>query len=612
MCAIHGIVDVKPELMMKMVKAAHHRGPDGNGIFEDDYITLGHNLLSIVGEVKDGKQPYHYEDCILVYNGEIYNYKDLSHNPKTDTETLAIGLKNEGWEFLKKCDGMFALAFYNKTTKELILARDKNGAKPLYWGHIGNKLAFSSEIKSLLKLGFERKVDHEAFGHYYKQGYNSGYLTMFKGIKKLIPGQILEIDIRTDSKNSFNINSLPIPEEDMWDNKEDLKIPKDLWYGITERFSQAVKSTLMGRKKIGLFLSGGVDSQTIFYEMLFHDVKPRTFSTSFNVRMRRSRLNEDSVHAEKLAQSHKVKHTNLNVSEDDFITNFEDTIYALEEPRQSKSLPTYFVTNKKIADKGITVTLSGDGGDELLAGYKHHKWADWDLKLKQLCTHHRQLKSDLWITHRQQKDYLASWLPNRYEDKFDKLNDFMYIECLNTLSEDFLIRNDKLGMAHSLEGRFPFLCNSFRNYVRSIPGTYKTTEAFIKGNWSLHNKQLFKDAYKRKITNKHYAEVCRRGKTGWRFPTDELVVGRYSDPAPNCDFRTWIYDTLNNNELMEIFEYKKSEILEKYMCNFGWTRGPDKSGNENVIQPNVGQKSQKELFTILGFAGWYKVFKMSM
>ena len=140
MCAIHGIVDVKPELMMKMVKAAHHRGPDGNGIFEDDYITLGHNLLSIIGQVEEGKQPYHYEDCVLVYNGEIYNYKDLSHNPKTDTEALAKGLKKEGWSFLKKCDGMFALAFYNKTTKELILARDTNGTKPLYYGYLKDKL----------------------------------------------------------------------------------------------------------------------------------------------------------------------------------------------------------------------------------------------------------------------------------------------------------------------------------------------------------------------------------------------------------------------------------------------------------------------------------------
>ena len=116
MCAIHGIVDVKPELMMKMVKAAHHRGPDGNGIFEDDYITLGHNLLSIVGEVKDGKQPYHYEDCILVYNGEIYNYKDLSHNPKTDTETL-LQVKERSKTAFKEGDECLPLHFIIKLQK---------------------------------------------------------------------------------------------------------------------------------------------------------------------------------------------------------------------------------------------------------------------------------------------------------------------------------------------------------------------------------------------------------------------------------------------------------------------------------------------------------------
>ena len=289
MCAIHGIVDVKPELMMKMVKAAHHRGPDGNGIFEDDYITLGHNLLSIVGEVKDGKQPYHYEDCILVYNGEIYNYKDLSHNPKTDTETLAIGLKKEGWQFLKKCDGMFALAFYNKTTKELILARDTNGTKPLYYGYLKDKLYFSSEIRSLLECGFERRICKKALGLYYNQGYVPGYLTMFEGIKKLVPGQVL---VNGQSHNLLNYDLQAPTNLD----------PDHVGKQIQIKLNYSVKQTLMGRRNIGLFLSGGLDSTSILYEMKELGVKPRTFTSSFATTDPQSRLNEDSKLAQKLCK----------------------------------------------------------------------------------------------------------------------------------------------------------------------------------------------------------------------------------------------------------------------------------------------------------------------
>ena len=148
MCAIHGILCRSKELMSEMIKQAHHRGPDGNGQWSNDDITLGHNLLSIIDTTENSKQPWFHNDWVLVYNGEIYNYKELGFKTKTntDTEVLIKGLEKEGSSFIKKLDGMFAFAAYNKKTKELILARDSNGAKPLYYGHINDKLAFSSEM----------------------------------------------------------------------------------------------------------------------------------------------------------------------------------------------------------------------------------------------------------------------------------------------------------------------------------------------------------------------------------------------------------------------------------------------------------------------------------
>ena len=149
--------------MDKMIEAAYHRGPDNNGKYIDDYITLGHNLLSIVDTETNGKQPWLFEDTVLVYNGEIYNYKELrdeldyNFQTDTDTEVLSVGLKLQGKDFISKCDGMFAFAWYNKNSKELIMARDSNGTKPIYYGNISGKFCFSSEIKSLLAIDFKER-----------------------------------------------------------------------------------------------------------------------------------------------------------------------------------------------------------------------------------------------------------------------------------------------------------------------------------------------------------------------------------------------------------------------------------------------------------------------
>ena len=624
MCSIHGFCWPSEEKINEMLCEAHHRGPDGSDKWISDDITLGHNLLSIVDTVENGKQPFYYEDLILVYNGEIYNYKELQKTLKTscktdtDTEVLIRGIKEHGKEFVYKLDGMFAFACYNKTTKELILARDRNGAKPLYWGKVGGKFAFSSEIKSLLKLGFERKVDKEGLGHYYKQGYNSGYLTLFKGIRKFVPGEVMTYNVATDKTDSVNINNLPIPGQDIWNHMklsdEPFRVPEDFNVLIKQRLHESVMMSLMGRREIGLFLSGGIDSTSIYMEIP-KKKDTKCFSTCFDLILKTSRLNEDHNLARKIAEEHRAPFHSVKCTNQEYIDNAEATLLALEEPRQSKSLPSYYVTNKRIKKEGVTVTLSGDGGDEILAGYKHHRVPNWHTKLKALCANHRELKNpDIWKSHNQQIEYLEDWFPDKQIglDSNEKLNDFMRYECLNTLAEDFLIRNDKLGMAHSMEGRFPMLMNHFKNFVMSIPSAYKVNDSFLKGNWSLHNKPLLKEAYKNVLP----LSIIMRGKTGWRFPTDEMLIGNKSHPASDghphqMRLRHFVYETLNNPEIMDIFEYTEPMIWDKYLCNSGWEMGTDLSGNPQ-IKPNEGEKAQKELFTILNFAIWYKVFNMNM
>ena len=604
MCAIHGILCRSKEVMDEMLCQAHHRGPDGNGQWSDEDITLGHNLLSIIDTTENSKQPWFHNDWVLVYNGEIYNYKELGFETRTntDTEVLIKGLEKEGSSFIKKLDGMFAFAAYNKNTKELILARDSNGAKPLYYGYLNHTFAFSSEIKSLLAIGFKREVNKEAFKHYYKQGYNSGYLTLFKGIQKLVPGEYVKINIRTKRRTSSNLNNIPVKQIPV---KNVGKISGE----VRERLYQATKQTLMGRREIGLFLSGGIDSTSILYEMTQAlDRKPNTFSSRFILRDRKSRLNEDSYLAKKTSAMYGGIHKEILIDEKDYVSTMRDTMLALEEPRQSKSLPVYYNVNKLIKESGITVTLSGDGGDELLCGYKHHRKPDWRTKLKALSSEHKKLQNkELWASIDDQMAYFDSWFPTGGLQG-DEINDFMFIESLNTLSEDFLIRNDKLGMRWSLEGRFPMLNKTFRDYIRSVPSAFKVNDDFMLNDWSRHNKPLLKTAYYGRLPH----IILKRQKTGWRFPTDEGIIGKASNPAPyNSTLKDYIRHLLMNKEMQEIFEYNPADIDNKYMSTEGWKKGLNKSGKETIL-PNIGQKSQKQLFTILSFAVWYDVFKMSI
>ena len=581
-------------MVMNMVAKSHHRGPDGRGTWHDEFVTLGHNLLSIVDEPTESLQPWNHNNLIIVFNGEIYNYKELGAEfeltTNTDTEVIARGVEKYGDTFLDKLDGMFGLAIYFKREKQLLLARDSNGTKPVYYGFDKDyNICFSSEIKALLEIGFESKLCKSAFAHYQKAGYNSGYLTLFEGIQKLVPGEVRTYDvIESNVINQRNLNNYQYEYHHT--------------HEIRDRVNQAVKQTLMGRRNIGLFLSGGIDSTSILYEMKELGVKPNTFTSEFELLDPNSRLNDDSNLAKIIAEKFEVFNNTVNQTQQDYVDALEDTFYALEEPRQGKSFPTYYNTNKFIAQNNITVTLSGDGGDELFAGYKHHTKPDWKRKLGGLSMHNRKLKNpEIQCSVEDMMDYLYDWLPTTPMTG-DSLNDFLYIESLNALAEDFLIRNDKLGMAFSMEGRFPYMNKCIRDYVRAIPGKLKSPPEFIKN--PLHdNKLLQKQAFRNRLPD----EILNHVKTGWRFPTDEIIVGTKLKPAPNNGvLKDYIREILKDKELQDLFEYTNDDIENKYLNNKEFQ---DKTKRD---KKSIGLYAQKELFIILNFAVWKKVYKVQI
>lgn len=605
MCGIHGFVWKDEEAARRMVAIAHHRGPDGSGVWSDRHVTLGHNLLAIADDAALSAQPWHHAGCVLTYNGEIYNYRDLrktlSHTCQTDsdTEVLAAGLREHGPDFLHRVDGMFALAWYDPAAGTLLLARDSNGARPFYYGYHGGRLAFSSEIRSLLTLGFPRRVSKAAFRHYYHAGLVAGGLTMFEGIHKLIPGQVSTISLASGDWTTFNLNDRYI-EPYAGD-------PAALPGLLRERLRDAVTLTMTGRRKIGLFLSGGMDSGAILYELCQSKKRPRTFSSRFVLPHDRCTHNHDANLASELAKKYKTKHRESLIDQEAWLASLEKAVEALEEPRQGKSYPAYYACNQRLKDFGITVTLSGDGGDELLRGYKHQQYTPFRKRLESLRHGHRSLRNpDLDLSIEAQVAYLDAWVPKGGLTG-DPLNDFMYTECLHTLSEDFLVRNDKLGSAFSMEARFPMMCNVFRDFCRSIPGKMKWGKYLESSNsWAVNNKTLLRKAYNAKLP----LNITSKPKTGWRAPTDDWIIGITTNPAPEGPIREYIRETLRDPVIRDLFELTDDIINNQYLNNHDFGAPPKQGSGKPSV--GVGMTSQKELFSVLMFAVWYKVFNMQL
>lgn len=602
MCGIHGFAWRDDGAAGRMLAAARHRGPDGQGAWADDRLTLAHNLLAITEDADKALQPWdHAGRYRLAFNGEVYNYRDLrglypDHRFATDsdTEVLAVGLAREGCDFLRRVDGMYALAWYDREAGALTLARDTNGAKPLYYGWLGGRLAFSSEVRSLLALGFPRTVSREGFRHYYHGGLVTGPLTLFEGVRRLVPGDAVTFDLAGGGSARRNLVASPPPYAGKAADVPDL---------LRAKLRQAVGLTLSRRVRVGVFLSGGLDSASVYHELVDGlGFGPRTFTTRFALPHQRCRHNEDADVALELTRRHRTKHREAAVGEQSWVDDFDRAVLAMEEPRQGKSYPAYYATNRLVARSGCVVTLSGDGGDELLAGYKHHRDTLYARRMVALRPARDLPDPALRMTPEEQAGYLDGWLPAGGLTG-DPLNDFLYAECLTTLAEDFLVRNDKLGAAFSMEARFPMMCNVFRDFCRSLPGGMKLAPA--GGPWDTATKPLLRRAYADRLP----AAVTRKGKTGWRAPTDEWLVGSASDPARDGPAREYVRAALADRRVRELFGVTAADVEGRYLNNRDFFGPPKRSGKPSA---GPGMASQKELFSVLMFAAWLRAFGMEL
>ena len=360
---------VDPNVLKEMCNVIAHRGPDDEGFLINKNIGFGFRRLSII-DLSSGHQPMcdALEQAWIVFNGEIYNYKQLKKElesrgrifkTNSDTEVILNSYLEYGVDFVNNLRGMFAFAIWDKRNNKIVLGRDRFGIKPLYYSLNSDRLVFGSEMKSILKGKFSKKeLDWQAVDSYFSYGYVLSPLSIYKDIRKLSPGNILVVE----SVNNIFTGTL----KRYWkpDFHEDNSISfEDYQVLIREKLNETVKAHLVSDVPVGAFLSGGIDSNAVVSTMIKHyPEKVKTFTIGFAD----SKYNE-AILAKKSAEYYGTDHTELYLQPEsadliDKIVDFYDEPFA-----DSSAIPTYFVS--KLAAEKVKVVLSGDGGDEFFAGY---------------------------------------------------------------------------------------------------------------------------------------------------------------------------------------------------------------------------------------------------
>ncbi len=542
MCGIFGITENNANIVKKMIGICSHRGPDANSIWTNDNLTLGHNLLSITSKPKDGLQPYvTQKGNVLSYNGEIFNYDYLlkkfkdKFKAKTscDTELLAWLLDNYSYEevICDFIDSMHAFVFFNKKTNEIILSRDHVGIKPLYFSDVKNGIIFSSEIKGLIDIvPNARKIDRLALVCTSYLGVNILRQTMFNGIYKILPGETIVYSL--DSKKiKYNFRNYIKP----YSSKE---FNRDEFY---EESIKTINNSALGIRNFGMFLSGGLDSSVIAYGLKNKLGSLKSFSTTVEPNViDKEDFNSDATVAKQFAKEINLEHKEIKITPRIFFENWNKSIKLIEEPRYSWNLPMYFFANKILSEDKTVVTFAGDVGDEIFGGYGQYlrmhnlekKPKNWNDFIRMWMRKFRapvllNMKFDINDLH----SMLVKSLPEEIWNPDDIANSAMALDCISTVSEDFFSRNDKYGMAFSMEGRFPFASKNFMRYCLDIKSSYKF------GLKSDETKYIIKKAYNHKLPR----YLLDKSKTGWSAPimswlkSDNDLRNKYSQDISNDD-----------------------------------------------------------------------------
>ncbi len=624
MCGICGYINLNgksienPALIKEMTDTLSHRGPDDQGYFIKDSLALGHRRLSVI-DLETGHQPLFNQkkNLSIIYNGEAYNFHDLKaqlikkgyiFNTASDTEVVLYAYQEWGKECFEKINGMFAIAIWDENKKELILARDRFGKKPLYYAKFNNLFIFASEIKAILKHPQTKKeLNKTGLFKYLAYDYIPNPHTIFKNIYKLPPAHYAiisdgKIKVREYWDIKFDETSRPMQVKDY---KEDL----------LTLLKESVKRRLISDVPLGVFLSGGLDSSSVVAMMA--ELMPAASIKTFTIGFKEKEFDE-SGDAKTIAKHFKTDHYQEIVSAGTLLNALPEVLEALDEPFADYSIiPTYVVS--RFARKHVTVALGGDGGDEFFAGYPSfvaHKisrilkhvplssqllniasglyaggpgYMSTGFKIRRYLrgmSYPEAIRHQVWIgsfPEKEQRFLLTSDFANGikpdllYDESYryaEKTKDLNYINRVNYLyaktymTDDILTKVDRASMAVSLEVRAPFLDPDFINFATSIPSNLK-----LKGFTS---KYILKEAMKNKLPR----SIIHKTKHGFAAP-----VG------------IWFRKELKN-KLFDIFDKKKIEKEGIFSYDY----------INNLLTGHINGKADysREIWSLFVFHLWYR------
>ena len=513
MCGINGFTFCDKELIEKMRVFTERRGPDANGIFLSEDITISHDRLSIIDLSKNANQPMERNNLVLSFNGEIYNYKELKkeleedgYNFKTnsDSEVILLLFLKYNIESFKKLKGIFSISIWDKILKKLYLIRDIVGVKPLYYFNDKNNLFFSSSIRSLLISQKNRKINSNAFMSYANFGRNDLKETIFKNIYKVRPGELL-------IKTKNNLTSQKLLNFDLSEKKFNNE-------EISFKIKKQIKNQLLSDVPIGLSLSGGVDSNVIY------SVMREKFNNKFNIYSfyfdDYEKFNEDFNVAKENANFFGNNFIPINIGYNDFIENSEKVVEILEEPSGNQCSILNYSMSKKIEEK---ILVTGDGGDETFTGYDRYrsiyiiqqlqkfnflKKLKLNFKKKNLNRLFMTNPKDLFLSFSEQNLHKNASLYYKnfsyiQEDEIslnhaknynleNRLNSISLLDLDTIVPNEYLLRNDKIFANEGIEVRVPLLDENIINNFLNI-------SEHKKFGYKFQSKSLLKKLFKKEI-----------------------------------------------------------------------------------------------------------------
>ena len=596
---------IKKDLIKNMCLKISHRGPDDKGTFVDKYVGLGHVRLSIIDLSSAGHQPMCNENKTnwIIHNGEIYNFLDIrlelckrGHHFKSNTDAEVIIHSYEEWnkKCLKKFNGMFAFGIWDAKEKLLFLARDRLGVKPLYYYLDSKKIIFSSEIKAILvDPTASNEIDMKGLINYFSYGHSVASNTIYKNIKKLLPGHYL---ICKDGKVSIH---------QYWDmpfiKEKENKGEKYYCERLFELLIDSVKKRLVSDVfPLGVFLSGGIDSSIIVAIMnKINNQSIKTFSVGFDIKG--SNYNELSD-ANLVAKYFNTDHHEILLTDSDLIDALQKLVYHYDEPfGDVAAFPTYLVS--KVAKNYVKVCLTGEGADEIFGGYRRYvaeKYTKYynllpcflkDNLIKKsvnllprfrriktiintICINDEVKRHGSWLNIFSDdmkanlfNSYVSDILKNidsfeiykKYfplDNQLSTLDKIMYVDLKTRLPNMYLEKIDKASMAVSLEARVPFLDHRLVEFAATIPAKYK-----IK---NFNTKYILKKTAKSILPK----NVINKPKHGFAVPIDPWFSGKLKNFIRDIllDKTTLSREFLNKKYIQEIYN-KHLQGKEVYALN---------------------------------------------